>query len=134
MDVWDWLTQTNPVQLFTSLGAGTIVTMFVTDKLVTKGQHERRIKDLTTQHENEIKDLNKYHELALAEKDTRTQDFKESRDYYREAMENERTRADTASDLFEDMSVELTKLSNHLTTTFKEVKQVAEVTDGSSST
>ena len=131
MDLWDWLTQTSPAQVFTSLGAGTIVVLFVTDRLLTKGQHERRIKDLNTQHDNEIKNLNHFHELELAEKDHRTQDFKESRDYYREAMETERARADSSTDQLQDISGELTRLSNHLVSTFKEV---GEVTDGSSST
>jgi len=130
MDLWDWATQTSPKDLFTALGAGTIIVLFVTDRLLTKGQHERRITDLNKSHDDAIKNLNKYHDLELIEKDKRTEDFKESRDYYREAWETERTRADNAVDQAQDVSLELAKLSDHLTSTFKEV---AEVDDGSSS-
>lgn len=116
MDPWQWFTQTIPAGgVVSGIGVGAFVAAILTDRLMTQGQHLRRVADLTVSHEAAIQKLNEHHErerLALAEhhkrelaeKDARLADLRESRDIYKEAATVERARADTATSAIGEIS------------------------------
>lgn len=87
MNLWEWITTTtSPDSWITTLGIGTLALLFATDRILTRGQHSRRVADLTEHHAREIK-----------EKDARLADARESREGYKEAARVERERADRAT-------------------------------------
>lgn len=137
MDVWDWITQTNFASVVSGLGLGSLAIMFATDRILTKGQHDRRILDLKKTHEREVTDLEKhhkaemtnlksYHAAEIAEKEHQRSEMKESRNYYRDAYNLERASKDELSSKFSEVSVELVQLGDHLTSTFKEVGEAPD--------
>lgn len=88
MNPWEWVTSTTSVdQIVTGLGLGALALLFATDRIITKGQHLRRVADLIAHHERE--------RAAL---ELRTADVIEYRDGWKEAARVERERADRATE------------------------------------
>lgn len=92
MDLWEWLSAVPAGAVFSGIGVGAFVTAILTDRLMTRGQHLRRVKDMQENHARE-----------LAEKDARAADLRESREGYKEAARVERERADRATDAVGEM-------------------------------
>lgn len=89
-------------------GLVTIVVLFATDRILTLGQHKRRVDDLTAANAREVADLKTYHEGRYTE-------LKESRNYYREARLEEKARADAATSSLAE-SLELSRAAVHALT------------------
>lgn len=88
MTLWDWITSTTDGDaLFTTLGLGVLAVLFATDRILTKGAHERRTADLQAHHARELK-----------EKDARIAEAKESREGWKAVALKERERADKATE------------------------------------
>ena len=107
-----------------ALGVGLLAFLFANDRILTRGQHERRTSDKQAAHDLIVANLKDAHELALREltghyatlsgvKDLAYSEVKESRDYYRAARIEERDRADKVTDQLAE-STELGKLATHL--------------------
>lgn len=79
MGVWEWITSGSVENAATALGLGVLAILFATDRILTNGQHMRRVADLVAYHERE-----------------RTQ-LMESRDYWRKAAGVQQDRAETAN-------------------------------------
>lgn len=104
MTGWEWLT--NGFNLNSAIQGGlavTLIILFATDRILTRGQHQRRVNDIVTNHDK-----------LIAEKDLRYQEMKESRDYYREARVTERDRADKVTEKLGEVVTEYAELTNHL--------------------
>lgn len=87
MNLWEWVTTTSSVDaLLTTLGLGSLAILFATDRIITKGQHLRRVADLVAHHDRE-----------RAAEALRVADLIESRDGWKEAARIERERADLAT-------------------------------------
>lgn len=89
-------------------GLVTMVVLFATDRILTKGQHERRVADLVAHHESELKD-----------KDDRYDEMREARDLNAASRDLERERADKVFDQLVD-SVEVAKAAVHALTSLDE--------------
>lgn len=101
---WDWVGGTLSVSdVISGSGLALIVGLFATRKILTIGDHRSRIAD-----------QEKYYEARLAEKDSRFDEMRDSRDYWRDAHNEQRTRAEKAEDGVREFADEYAKLSNHL--------------------
>jgi G:T/U-mismatch repair DNA glycosylase len=132
-DVWDYFSQTVPAgALINGLGLGALAILFATDRILTKGQHLRRIGDLvtayakaeeaaSTAHTAELEARDRYHSAILVEKDKALAIVTESRDGYKAATKLERERADTATKALGEFS-ELGRLATHLLRSLDEAK------------
>lgn len=88
MNVWEWITTSASVDsIVTGLGLGALAILFATDRIITKGQHLRRVADLIAHQERE--------RAALEQ---RAADAIESRDGWKDAARVERERADRATE------------------------------------
>lgn len=102
MDLWEWFTTTAPAgAIINALGLGALAALFASDRVITRGQHARRISDLEDAHR-----------LLKAEWDVRYAEMKESRDFYRNARNEERDRADRATSQLVEVS-KLAELTVH---------------------
>lgn len=104
MTGWEWLT--NGFNLNSAVQgslAVVLIILFATDRILTKGQHLRRVADIVGNHDK-----------LIAEKEARLQDMRESRDYYREARMVERDRADAVTEKLGIVVTEYAELTNHL--------------------
>jgi hypothetical protein len=102
--LWDWVTaSTSVTDLLSASGLVAFVALFTTNRILTIGQHKTRVAD-----------LEKYYEGRLKEKDDRYVELKESRNYWREAHNDQRARAEKAEDGVREFADEYAKLSNHL--------------------
>lgn len=81
--------------------------------------YEQRIEDLKTSHVAAIAALAAHHAEVVAGKDERAADLRASRDYYRDARNVERDRADKATDQLAE-GLELMRLNAHLLESFDE--------------
>lgn len=100
MDLWEWVTTTSSVDaLLTTLGLGSLAILFATDRIITKGQHLRRVQDLVAHHERE-----------RAAEALRLADIAKSRDGWKEAAGIERARADRATATAVETSAVLTRV------------------------
>lgn len=101
---WNWLTDgfdlNSAVQGSLAL---LLIVLFATDRILTKGQHQRRVDDISINHGK-----------LIVEKDLRYAEMKESRDYYREARMVERDRADAVTEKLGLIVTEYAELTNHL--------------------
>lgn len=103
MDVWqEWLTGIPAGIVGSTVGVGAFVAAILTGRLMTLGQHVRRVGDLVASHTRE-----------LAEKDARLADLRESREAYKEAARVERERADLATEAVRDVPQTLENV-NHV--------------------
>ncbi|MCS5487364.1 hypothetical protein NY588_09515 [Curtobacterium flaccumfaciens pv. beticola] len=113
--LWDWVSGTLSVSdIIQGSGLALIVVLFATRRILTIADHRGRIED-----------LEKYHAAVLREKDDRYAELKESRDFWREAHDEQSTRADKAETAVRELGVEYAQLSNHL---LGSIEQAAEVT------
>jgi len=130
-DVWTYLGDSLPAgAVLNAVGVGAFVVAILSDRLMTKGQHLRRVTDITDAHKLAIAELTRandqarieltrhYEDLA-AEKDRAYAELKESRNGYKEATQTERARADKVTDQLAQV-VELAELTNHLLGSFNE--------------
>lgn len=100
MTIWEWFTATASVDtLLTTLGLGAIAILFATDRIITKGQHLRRVQDLIAHHERE-----------LAEKDKRIADAHEAGKSWEEAARIERERADKGWESLGEIAQTMTRV------------------------
>lgn len=100
-------------------GLATIVILFATDRILSLGQHKRRIADLEKAHTKEVADLGIYHQAEVVDVERRYSEMKESRDYYRAGRNAERERAEKLTDQLGE-SLELTKTAIHALTSLDE--------------
>ena len=118
MGIWDWITGTARVDsILSTLGLGALAVLFATNRIITKGQHEARVADLKG-----------FHERELAGKDERIDALDESRRYWRDAAESQRSRADKVTDMLGEFT-ELGRLSVHALTAIDEAATRGGVTD-----
>lgn len=86
-NLWEWIATTTSVDsLVTGAGSVTIAILFASDRILTKGQHERRTADLVAFHARELAEITR------------------SRDGWKEAHAAEKERADKATSTLDDMS------------------------------
>jgi hypothetical protein len=97
-----------------ALGLVSLALLFASDRIITKGQHMRRIGDLNAAHAAEITALKTHHTELVTEKDAHYGEMKESRDYYRQARLEERDRAENVTDALAELAGEYAKVTNHL--------------------
>ena len=140
MNFWSYLTDTLPAGgVISGVGVGAFVVAILTDRLMTKGQHTRRVADiiaardrivenLKDAHAGIVTELVKHHAELIEVKDAAYGELKQSRDYYREARLEERDRADKVTDQLAEVA-ELAKLTTHLLSSFNEVAKDANNDD-----
>jgi hypothetical protein len=122
-DLWAYLAQTAPAgALINGLGLGALAILFATDRVLTKGQHLRRIADLVTAHTAALEAQRVYHLAILAEKDRAMTIVTESRDGYKEATEIERERANTATEALSEFA-DLGRLATQLLASLDSVQK-----------
>lgn len=96
-DGWSWLTENvNLGSLVQALGLGTLVVLFATDRILTRGQHTRRVADL-------VKYWSGRYDEAI-----------KSRDYYRDARLEEKARAEKSEAELVAMARETSALSSRI--------------------
>lgn len=125
MDIWTWFSASLPVStLINGLGIGALTVLFATDRVLTKGQHLRRIADLVAAHDAELRARDEYHATILTIKGQAYAELVTSRDYYREARIEERSRAEKVTDQLAEVA-ELARLSTNLLVSFNEAAKDA---------
>lgn len=97
-----------------TLGLGALAVLFATDRILTRGQHERRVADLVAGFEK-----------LLAVAAERLTDMTASRDYYREAKKLEAARADKLASQLADLAVEASKTAGGMMTALEEAAREA---------
>lgn len=98
MTLWDWLTTTTSGDgLFTTLGLGTFLVLFATNRILTIGQHRGRVADIVAHHQREMAAKDAAHTRELAEKDARIAEKDASREGWRDVALKERELRDTAT-------------------------------------
>lgn len=111
--LWDWITaSTSITDLLSASGLVAFVALFTTNRILTIGQHRSRIAD-----------LEKFHTGRIEDKDDRYTEMKESRDYWREAHNEQRDAREKAEAGLREFADEYAKLSNHL---LGSIEQAAE--------
>lgn len=101
---WDWVGGTLSISdIISGSGLALIVGLFATRKILTIADHRARIAD-----------QEKYYEARLAEKEARFDEMRDSRNYWRDAHNEQRARAEKAEDGVREFADEYAKLSNHL--------------------
>lgn len=132
MSPWEWFTSTTPAGAVVSgVGVTVFVMAILSDRLLTKGQHDRRVADLLAArdkiignlkeaHAGAIAEIVKHHDKLIGVKDVAYSELKDSRDYYRVARLEERDRADKVTDQLAEVA-ELARLTNHLLGSLDEV-------------
>jgi hypothetical protein len=112
---WDWVGGTLSVSdVISGSGLALIVTLFATRKILTIADHRARVADLEKYYAALLKEKDDSASALGAAKDVRYDELKESRDYWREAHNDQRTRAEKAEDGVRELGVEYAQLSNHL--------------------
>lgn len=92
-----------------TVGLGALAILFATDRILTKGQHERRVADLVDGFEK-----------LLAEKAERLGEVTRSRDYYRDARQTEADRADALAGQLAELAVEASRSASSTMTALEE--------------
>lgn len=105
------------------VGVGIFVIAILRDKLMTHGQHMRRMGDAEAAHAAAIAELSNHHVILAGVQDRSYVELKESRDYYRAARLEERVRADRVTDQLAEI-VEYIKLTNHMLASFPNPEDV----------
>jgi hypothetical protein len=112
---WDWVGGTLSVSdIISGSGLAFIVGLFATRKILTIADHRARVADLEKYYDALLKEKDESAAALGAAKDVRYDELKESRDYWREAHNAQRTRAEKAEDGVREFADEYAKLSNHL--------------------
>lgn len=124
-DVWGYLAATFPAGTVVSgVGVGVFVIAILRDKLLTSGQHLRRVADIVAAHELALKVMADSHAAILVAKEAAYAEMKGQRDYYREARIEERDRAEKATNALGEM-VDVVKANNHFMGEFVQVAKEA---------
>jgi hypothetical protein len=90
-DLWTWIATTTTAEgVLNTIGAAGIAILFATDRIMTKGGHERRTKDLIDFHMRELATIEN------AQRD-RIAGLVQSNTEYKTALAAERERADLAT-------------------------------------
>lgn len=97
-----------------TVGLAALALLFASDRILTKGQHERRIAD-----------LEKAHAALFAERDNRLSDMTTSRDYYREARNAEAERADALAGQLGKLAAEASRSASETMTALEEAAREA---------
>jgi len=92
-DIWQWFMANVTIQgTVNILGLSLLVILFSRDLILTKGQHERRVADISKNYFDRANEREAAHDEAMLAKDeryadllTRYAEMKESRDYYRQS-------------------------------------------------
>lgn len=114
-DVVAWVTTGFSLNsIVQALGLLSLAVLFASDRIITKGQHLRRVDDLKAAQTAEIAALKAHHAELVVEKDDHYEEMKGSRDYYRQARLEERDRAETVTDALAELAGEYAKVTNHL--------------------
>jgi len=113
---------TSSAPFFNVAGGFTLTALFATDRVLTRGQHERRVADMVKAHEKELASLHEYHAAILNEKDKAFDKMEKSRDFYRDAVDVHRGRADSATEALGEVSRELAGVTSQLLAAFDDVK------------
>lgn len=113
-DFWTYLTNTLPAGgVVSGVGVGAFVVAILTDRLLTKGSHLRRVADIDTAHDLARCEMARHYDELARAKDEAYRELKESRDAYRTASQVERLRADKVTDSLVEIT-ELVELNVHL--------------------
>ncbi|MBT2502967.1 hypothetical protein [Curtobacterium sp. ISL-83] len=114
-DFWGWLSGTLSVSdVISGSGLAFIVGLFATRKILTIADHRARVADLEKYYGALLKEKDDSATALAAAKDARYDEMRESRNYWREAHNEQRTRAEKAEDGVREFADEYAKLSNHL--------------------
>lgn len=103
------LTGVSPAVNF--LGSGTLVYLFGTNRILTRGQHQTRVDDLKADFEAQLAEKDRHHAEIIAFKDTRMGELKEDLKTAAQLATDERSRADAATTQLSALSREVAKLA-----------------------
>ncbi len=113
--VWSWLSGTLSVSdIIQGSGLALIVILFATRRILTIADHRARVEDLEKYYGALLKEKDDSATALAAAKDERYAELKESRDYWREAHNEQRAGREKAEDGLREIGVEYAQLSNHL--------------------
>lgn len=125
-DFWSYLTDSLPAGgIVSGVGVGAFVVAILTDRLMTKGSHLRRVADIDKAHDLALAESERHYIELAAQKDAAYAELKESRNGYRDATKTERERADKVTDQLAEVA-ELAKLSTHLLKSLDEAAKDAQ--------
>lgn len=125
-DMWGWLSGTLSVSdVISGSGLAFIVFLFAGRKILTIADHRARIADLEKYYGALLKEKGTSAAALATASDARYDEMRESRNYWREAHNVQRARAEKAEDGVRELGVEYAQLSNHL---LGSIEQAAEVT------
>lgn len=91
-------------------GLGTLVFLFASDRILTRGQSDRRIADLV-----------RYHEAVVEGMTARYDELRQSRDYHAKATDVQRERADAMSQRLAEVAIEAAALGGATVAAAEEV-------------
>jgi len=112
---WEWVSGSLSVSdIISGSGLAFIVGLFATRKIITIGDHRARIADLEKYYAALLKEKDTSATALATAKDARYDEMLESRNYWREAHNGQRARAEKAEDGVREFADEYAKLSNHL--------------------
>ncbi len=104
-DFWAYLASSLPAgAVLNAVGVGAFVVAILSDRLLTRGSHLRRVQDLKDAHALEVTGLKQHYDELTAQKDAAYAELKESRNGYKEATQIERARADKATEALADIA------------------------------
>lgn len=108
MDWGVWFAETvNVNAIINGLGLGALAFLFATDRILTKGQHERRVADLERAHQKRIEDKDAAHASIVS-------DLRDARDHFREGRDIERDRAEAATTVAAELARENAAIAQQL--------------------
>lgn len=129
-DIWSWLSETLSAQsIIQGLGLAALAILFATNRILTLGQHNTRIADLTKYHDQELILKDALYSQMAAEKDRAYAEMKEARNYWQTAFDNEKRRADAATDQLARANEETLGLALQMVTSIQEAAE-GVTTDG----
>jgi hypothetical protein len=123
--LYEWFVSTVSVDsMLNTLGLGVLALLFATDRIMTKGQHTRRVADIVTGFEERFADSGKAHEGLLAEIRDRYAEMRDSRDYWRDAYNEEKSRGDSATQALVE-TTDIAKVAAHALSSLNEATKEA---------
>jgi len=123
---WEWVSGSLSVSdIISGSGLVFIVGLFATRKILTIADHRARVADLEKYYSALLKEKDTSAAALATAADARYDEMRESRNYWREAHNGQRARAEKAEDGVRELGVEYAQLSNHL---LGSIEQAAEVT------
>lgn len=122
-DLGEFLSVASPI--FNAGGGLTITALFAFDRILTRGQHLRRMADKDAAHGAEVAELQRHFDELTAVKDRAYGELEGSRDYYRNARIEERTRAEKVTDQLAITTEAATRLAHELVAAYETVEKGA---------